>query len=112
MRDSDKEYKRLNVTPLIVMAQQPFQLKRPKSTRLPKWPAEIPPQVVFDPVATVSATYGVALQTRFRGGPWSSRPAIFVIDKAGVLRAMETRDSDIREPRIFSLLADLKEKME
>jgi peroxiredoxin len=110
LRDNDKEYKRRNVQTLLVMAQEPFQLKKPKSTRLTKWPREIPPEVLFDPVSTVSATYGVALQTRFRGGPLSSRPMTFVIDKAGVIRHVDSlRDSDVREKRIFPLLDKLDE---
>ena len=112
MRDSQKEYQRRKVQPLIVMAQQPFQLKRPKVLeKYLAWPAEVPPAVLFDPVSTVSATYGVAFQVRFRGGPLSSRPAIFVIDQGGVIRHIDSQpDQDIREPRFFPVLDDLEEQ--
>src|SRR5262249_54393923 len=42
---------------------------------------------------------------------WSSRPAIFVIDRDGVLRYVDSRpDEDIREERIFPVLDDLEEQ--
>ena len=89
MRDNEKEYASRNVQPLVVLAQHPFQLKRPKD--LPgwnRWPKEVPAQALFDPLATVSATYGVAFQTQFRGNQcqWSSRPTTFVIDRDGEIR--------------------------
>jgi peroxiredoxin len=90
------------------MAQHPFQLKKPKMTKKKwEWPDQIPTEVVFDPFSTVSATYGVALQTQFRGGQnvWSSRPAFFVIDKTGVIRHVDGQpDEDIREEGIFPVL--------
>jgi peroxiredoxin len=81
LRDTEKEYRRRNVQPLVVIAQQAFQLRS-----LVRGDVDVP--VLVDPVAAVSATYGVAFQTQFRDeqGPWSSRPAIFVIDPGGVLR--------------------------
>jgi len=111
LRDSQKEYQRRNVQPLIVMAQQPFQLKLPgKFAKHVGWPGQVPEAVLFDPVSTVSATYGVAFQARFRGGPLSSRPTIFVIDKAGVIRRIASRaDADIREDGIFPMVDNLKE---
>ena len=81
MREKAKEYQRRDVQPLLVMAQYPFQLTRPKATgsadRWNKWPHAIPAEVLFDPLSTASATYGVAFQTQFRGNNnvWSSRPA-------------------------------------
>jgi hypothetical protein len=119
LRDRQKEYDRRKVQALIVMAQQPFQLKQPKTLdRRWTWPGVIPPEVVFDPVSTVSATYGVALQTQFRAGQcaWSSRPAIFVIDQNGVLRYSDgrysdgRRDQDIREAEFFPILDELDEQ--
>src|SRR5262245_24653306 len=94
------------------MAQHAFQLKRPKTLNHPwAWPSEVPKAVLFDPVSTVSATYGVAFQTQFRGGPWSSRPAIFVIDPDGVLRHAESHtDQDIREGGFFPILDELEEQ--
>ena len=116
MRDSDKEYQRRHVQPLVVMAQQPFQLKHPKmfvkaNEDAWSWPDTIPAEVLFDPLSTVSATYGVAFQTQFRGGKnvWSSRPAIFVIDRDGVLRHVDSRlDEDIREEGIFPIVDDFQ----
>ena len=116
MRGLDKEYKRRNVQPLVVMAQQPFQLKHPKmfvkaNEDAWSWPDTIPAEVLFDPLSTVSATYGVAFQTQFRGGKnvWSSRPAIFVIDRDGVLRHVDSRlDEDIREEGIFPIVDDFQ----
>jgi HEAT repeat protein len=109
-----KEYERRRVQPLVVMAQHPFQLKRPRTVDKEwGWPHEIPAGVVFDPVSTVSATYGVAFQTQFREdqGPWSSRPAIFVIDADGVLRYTASRpDQDLREGDFFPVLDDLEEQ--
>jgi hypothetical protein len=114
LRDRHKEYERRQVQPLVVMAQHPFQLKRPRTVdKKWAWPREIPTGVVFDPVSTVSATYGVAFQTQFRGGqgPWSSRPAIFVIDQGGVLRYTDSRpDQDLREGQFFPILDDLEEQ--
>jgi HEAT repeat protein len=119
LRGSEKEYKRRNVQPLIVMAQPPFQLKRPKEIhRNWAWPEDIPAEVLFDPLSTVSATYGVAFQTQFRESQnvWSSRPAIFVIDPDGVLRHVDRRpvdsshDQDIREDGIFPALDELAEQ--
>ncbi|HEY7152767.1 MAG TPA: HEAT repeat domain-containing protein [Gemmataceae bacterium] len=119
MRGREKEYKRRNVQPLLVLAQQTFQLKRPKEVdKNWAWPDEIPAEVLFDPLSTVSATYGVAFQTQFREGRnvWSSRPAIFVIDRDGVLRDSVLRpvdshhDQDIREEGIFPALDELEEQ--
>jgi hypothetical protein len=112
LREKDKEYQRRDVQPLVVMAQQPFQLKRPKVyvkvnedawagwTGDSGWPDAVPKEVLFDPLSTVSATYGVAFRTQFRDDQnvWSSEPAIFVIDPEGVLRLMASRPGqDIRE---------------
>ena len=119
MRGQENEYKRRNVQPLLVLAQQTFQLKRPrKLTRDWAWPGDVPTEVLFDPLSTVSATYGVAFQTQFREGQnaWSSRPAIFVIDRDGVLRYADLRyadsrhDQDIREEGIFPALDELEEQ--
>jgi HEAT repeat protein len=124
LRDKDKEYQRRQVQPLIVMAQQPFQLTRPKvyvkvnedewaSWNGGGWPREVPGAVLFDPLSTVSGTYGVAFQTQFRDDQnvWSSRPAIFVIDGDGVIRHVASRPiEDIREDEILPLLDDLQEQ--
>jgi hypothetical protein len=114
LRDSHKGYQRRDVQPLVVMAQHPFQLKRPETVdKKWAWPREIPAGVVFDPVSTVSATYGVAFQTQFRRGegPWSSRPAVFVIDRAGVLRYTDSwPEEDLREEKFFPVLDDLEEQ--
>jgi hypothetical protein len=114
LRDRENEYKRRNVQPLLVLTQQPFQLKRPKEVDKGwEWPGGIPTEVLFDPLSTVGATYGVAFQTRFREGEnaWSSRPAIFVIDRDGVLRHVDSRhEEDIREEGIFPALDDLEEQ--
>jgi HEAT repeat protein len=77
------------------------------------WPDSVPPSVLFDPLSTVSATYGVALQTKFRddNNVWSSEPAIFVIDAEGVVRHVESHGGeDIREDRIFPIVDDLHEQ--
>ena len=124
MRERDKEYQRRQVQPLLVMAQQTFQLTRPKvfvkgneeewaSWNNGGWPKEVPAAVLFDPLSTVSATYGVAFQTQFRDNKnvWSSRPAIYVIDEGGVIRSMAShRDEDIREDGIFPIVDDLQEQ--
>src|SRR5262249_42778747 len=108
-----KQYQRREVQPLVVLSQQTFQLKRPKSID-PNWawPEQIPAEVLFDPLATVSATYGVAFQTRFRDDEnvLSSRPTIFVIDRDGVLRYTESRRGEIREEAFFPILDDLDEQ--
>src|SRR6516225_8963574 len=120
----DKEYQRRQVQPLIVMAQQQFQLNRPKvyvkvnedewaSWNGGGWPKAVPAEVLFDPLSTVSATYGVAFQTQFRDNQnvWSSRPAIFVIDEGGVLRHVASRpNQDIREDGIFPVVDALREQ--
>ncbi len=104
MRGQENEYKRRNVQPLVVLAQQAFQLKSLA-------PGDVPAPVLFDPVATVSATYGVAYQNQFRDGPWSSRPAIFLIDSDGVIRHVDSvPDQDIREEGILPALDDLEEQ--
>jgi HEAT repeat protein len=114
LRGLENKYKRRNVQPLLVLAQQPFQLKRPKKCHKEwAWPQEIPTEVLFDPLSTVSATYGVAFQTQFREGQnaWSSRPTIFVIDRDGVLRYVDGRhEQDIREEGIFPALDELEEQ--
>jgi len=115
LRDRENEYKRRKVQPLLVLAQQPFQLKRPKECDKEwAWPGDIPTEVLFDPLSTVSATYGVAFQTQFRDGQnvWSSRPTIFVIDRDDVLRYVDSHpDQDIREEGIFPVLDDLEEQL-
>jgi hypothetical protein len=114
LRGLENEYKRRNVQPLLVLAQQSFQLKRPKEVDKEwGWPAEIPTEVLFDPLSTVSATYGVAFQTQFRDeNAWSSRPTIIVIDRDGVLRYVDSHiDQDIREKGIFPVLDDLEEQL-
>src|SRR5262245_48291719 len=93
------------------MAQHSWQLKHPRALdKAWTWPREVPAGVVFDPLSTVSATYGVASKTQFRGGqgPWSSQPAIFVIDQGGVIRhARSRRNKDIREDEFFPVLDGL-----
>ena len=114
MRGLENEYKRRNAQPLLVLAQQAFQLKRPKECdKKWAWPDKIPSEVLFDPLSTVSATYGVAFQTQFRDeNAWSSRPTIFVIDRDGVLRYVDSHlDQDIREEEIFPVLDDLEEQL-
>src|SRR5262245_27590125 len=108
----DKEYKRRSVQPVIVFAQQAFQLKRPRTLQKPwAWPGDVPAPVLFDPAATVSATYGVAFQNTFRAGPWSNRPTVFVIDRAGVVRYAGSRpDRDIPEVEVFQALDELEEQ--
>jgi hypothetical protein len=120
LRDWDKEYQRRRVQPLIVMAQEPFQLKHPKviakanKEAFSAWPDTVPAEVLFDPLSTVSATYGVAFQTQFRvhresRNVWSSRPTIFVIDPDGVLRHVDSHhEEDIREDGIFPALDELQ----
>jgi hypothetical protein len=124
LRDKDKEYMRRQVQPLLVMAQQPFQLTYPKAIDKVNeeawkskdgggWPNAVPEQVLFDPLSIVSATYGVAFQTQFRRGKnmWSSRPAIFVIDRDGVLRHVRSiPEEDIREDKFFPLIDQLQKK--
>jgi len=67
LRGQQNEYERRNAQPLLVLAQQPFQLKRPKECDKEwAWPVKIPTEVLFDPLSTVSASYGVAFQTQFR----------------------------------------------
>jgi HEAT repeat protein len=114
LRGLENEYKRRNVQPLLVLPQQTFQLKRPKKIYQDwAWPENIPTEVLFDPLSTVSATYGVAFQTQFRVGAnvWSSRPTIFVIDRDGILRYVDGRfEQDIREEGIFPALDDLEEQ--
>src|SRR5215471_17269878 len=96
------------------MAQHPFQLKRPRTVDKEwGWPHELPEGVVFDPVSTVSATYGLAFQTQFREGqgPWSSQPAIFVIDQGGVVRYTDSRtDQDLHEEHFFPILDEIDEQ--
>ena len=78
------------------------------------WPDTVPAEVLFDPLSTVSATYGVAFQTRFRvhresRNVWSSRATIFVIDQDGLLRHVDSHhEEDIREDGIFPILDKLK----
>ena len=114
MRGRENEYRRRNVQPLLVLPQHAWQLKRPKECDKEwAWPNKIPSEVLFDPVSTVSATYGVAFQTQFRDeNAWSSRPTIFVIDRDGVLRYVDSHpDQDIREEGIFPVLDDLEEQL-
>jgi len=114
LRGLENEYKRRNAQPFLLLAQQPFQLKRPKECdKRWAWPAEIPTEVLFDPLSTVSASYGVAFQTQFRDeNAFSSRPTIFVIDRDGVLRYVDSHpDQDIREEGIFPVLDDLEEQL-
>jgi peroxiredoxin len=112
LRDKGKEYQRRGAQPLLVLAQHSFQLKRPaKLDRKWVWPAEVPGEVLFDPLATVSATYGVAFQTRFRRnqGPWSSLPAIFVIDRDGIIRYADRRqDQDFGENENLPILDQIE----
>src|SRR5262249_16466968 len=94
------------------MAQETFQLRRPNNVDNEwAWPGDVPTEVLFDPLSTVSATYGVAFQTQFRDDQnmWSSRPAIFVIDRDGVLRHVDSHEErDIREDGIFAALDELE----
>ena len=124
MRDREKEYQRRGVQPLLVLAQQTFQLTRPKvivkvnedewaSWNGGGWPRTVPAEVLFDPLSTVSATYGVAFQTQFRDDQnvWSSRPASFVIDADGVLRNVASQPGqDVREEGIFPIVDALHEQ--
>jgi HEAT repeat protein/peroxiredoxin len=114
LRATENEFKRRDVKRLVVVAQQPFQLTRPREVEKDwAWPGEVPVPLLFDPVSTVSATYGVAFQTQFRDGeaPWSSRPAAFVIDRDGVIRSVGSRpDEDLSEGEVLQTLSELEEQ--
>lgn len=106
------EYESRKLQPLLVLAQQPFQLKvSPEYAKRVNWPGYVAPEALFDPASTVSASYGVAFQARFRGASLSNRPAIFVIDSAGVIRHIASqKDQDVREARIFSIVDELEKQ--
>lgn len=106
------EYENRKLQPLLVLAQQPFQLKLPPEyAKRVNWPGYVAPEALFDPASTVSASYGVAFQLRFRLASLSNRPAIFVIDSAGVIRHIASQPQhDIREERIFPIVDQLEKQ--
>src|SRR5215472_9325739 len=70
------EYERRDIQVLAVL---PHPASWYEGLRDIRWP------MLADPAAIVSATYGAALQ-HFANEKWTNRPAIFVIDRDGVIR--------------------------
>jgi len=70
--------------------------------------------ILPDPAATVSATYGAAFQRLVeRTGWWTNRPAIFVIDRDGVIRFEYRANANRPDPRgveLYQVLDGLAEK--
>src|SRR5262245_1561908 len=70
------EYERRDVQVLAVLPHPASWYEGLRDIRSP---------MLADPAAIVSATYGAALQ-HFANEKWTNRPAIFVIDRDGVIR--------------------------
>ena len=91
MRDSQKGYESRDAKPILIVPKLAFTWRMIVKQKLPG-------PVLADPSGTVSATYGLAFQNQFRNGPWSSRPAVLVIDRDGLIRYIGSHDDhDIRD---------------
>src|SRR5262245_44234031 len=68
--------------------------------------------VVTDPAGTVGASYGVYGHTHNLSGEFTNRPALFVIDRDGVIRFVQQYRSTLEVPadEILQVLDDLEEK--
>ena len=85
MRDRTKDYEKRGLEVWAVFAHQPSYVRhvvRARGFQL----GELPFTILADEAATVSATYGVAFQ--MHEAEWSNRETAYVIDRAGVVRAV------------------------
>ncbi len=69
--------------------------------------SEVHYPLLMDPSLTVSATYGVAFQMKIHT-EWSNRPATFVIDRDGVIRAAWRSKTYSDRPKPAEILASLR----
>src|SRR5262245_684696 len=76
------------------------------TTGEPAWP------VVTDPAGTVGTSYGVYGHAHNLSGEFTNRPALFVIDRDGVIRFVQQYRSTLEVPasEILQVLDDLEEK--
>src|SRR5262249_56619146 len=88
------EYERRDIQVLAVL---PHPASCYESLRDIRWP------MLADPAAIVSATYGAALQ-HFADEKWTNRPAIFVIDRDGVIRFEHPANANRLRPPMDYLL--------
>jgi len=69
-------------------------------------PEDLHVPVLADPANVVSASYGVAFQMRIHT-EWSNRPAVFVIDRTGVIRSAHRAKTFDDRPTPVDLLGEL-----
>jgi peroxiredoxin len=69
-------------------------------------PEDLHVPVLADPAYSVSATYGVAFQMQIHTA-WSNRPAVFVIDRRGIIRFAHRAKSFNDRPTPAAILKDL-----
>lgn len=85
LHDRKADFERRGYQLLAVMGQDAAQVR--KLIELAGFEAgKVGFPVLADPASTASASYGVACQVNWWGDGWSSRPAVFVLDRGGVLR--------------------------
>ena len=82
MRATEKKFADLGVQVLTVVAHDSLWIKSLPGADMPE---SSPHPLLVDPTATVSATYGAALQ-RKELHIWLNRQLTYVIDRRGVIR--------------------------
>src|SRR5262249_3931392 len=133
LRGQAKEFERRGAQVLLVEANEAYRIRYlvRQARRDPKEPrgrpidklmtgeglwlgatGELAWPVVTDPTGTVGASYGVYGHDHNLSGEFTNRPALFVIDRDGVLRFVQQYRSTLEVPadEILQVLDDLEEK--
>jgi len=103
LREQVDEYERRVAQRITIVADERFWV-----CNLPGGSSEVPFPVLTDSASTVSATYGVAFQDRSWHG-WTSRSALFVIGRKGILRVAWRHNGEIDDhpPDVMKVIDDL-----
>ncbi len=105
MRDKVKEFEKRHAQILAVDPHESYRVRhmlRDVGSRAD----ELAYPILADPAATVSCTYGVAFQMNIHT-EWSNRPAVFVIDRDGVIRYERRGTTYADRPKPDELLRQL-----
>jgi peroxiredoxin len=102
-READRLARR-GLQVLVIESHEPYRIRETlKKSGVTPEQVEVP--VLSDPAQTVAATYGVAFQMDDTI-EWADRPAVFLIDREGVLRFAYLSESYDDRLDVKDLLAE------
>ena len=106
LREKYSQFQNYDAEILIIDPHELWRVKRFKE----KWSEETPILFPFlsDPTSQVCAAYGIAKQLNVHA-EWVNRPAVFIVDKSGVIRYMQIGKSFKDRATPEELLEILKE---